>query len=72
MQIKEFTKPDIQQQNAHIESYRSIMGNKVCRKFEFIDLKIFYNFKRIHSGIGYKSPKQYLFQKGLYIRISSL
>lgn len=56
MWIKEFTKPDIQQQNAHIESYCSIMENKVCRKFEFIDLKIFYNFKRIHSGIGYKSP----------------
>jgi SOS response regulatory protein OraA/RecX len=29
---------------------------------EFVE---FYNNERIHSGIGYKSPKQYLKEKGI-------
>jgi Integrase core domain len=54
-------------------SYHRIMENAVCRKFEFMDLKEaqdtlnrfkdFYNLKRIHSGIGYKSPYKYFFKK---------
>jgi putative transposase len=80
--IQEFTKPATPQQNAHIESYHSIMENAVCRKFEFMDLKEaqdtlnrfrdFYNYKRIHSGIGYKSPYKYLLQKGVDMNIKPL
>lgn len=34
--------------------------------------KDFYNFKRIHSGIGYKSPYKYLLQKGVDMNIKPL
>lgn len=60
---QEFTKPSTPQQNAHIESYHSIMESAVCQRFEFENLKNlketmnrfknFYNFARIHGGIGY-------------------
>jgi hypothetical protein len=71
---QEFTKPATPQQNAHIESYHSIMESAVCQRFEFenkqdcIDtlnrFRNFYNFERIHSSLGYKAPAKYLEQIG--------
>lgn len=68
--VQEFCKPSTPQQNAHIESYFSIVERCVCQKYEFDDLLEaqntmnrfvkFYNLKRIHSGVGYQSPYQYL------------
>ena len=68
--VQEFCKPSTPQQNAHIESYFSIVEKSVCQKCEFDDLleaqntmnrfAKFYNLKRIHSRVGYKSPYQYL------------
>ncbi len=68
--IQEFTKPATPEQNAHIESYHSIMERTICAKYEFDDILefqatmerwlFFYNTKRIHSGIKYKSPLKYL------------
>ena len=79
---QEFTKPATPQQNAHIESYHSIMESAICKRFEFQDLKEtrkimdefreFYNFERIHSGIGYQSPYKYLLEKGIDMKINSL
>ena len=79
---QEFTRPATPQQNAHIESYHSIMENAVCKRIEFNDLKEtrkimddfreFYNFERIHGGIGYRSPYKYLLEKGLVINQSPL
>ena len=79
--IQEFTKPATPQQNAHIESYHSIMESAVCRRIEFEDLddvrdkmarfKEFYNFERIHGGIGHQSPYEYLLQKGTDMKASS-
>lgn len=79
---QEFTKPATPQQNAHIESYHSIMESAVCKRFEFEDLKEirktmdefreFYNFDRIHSGIGYTSPYKYLLQKGVDMKSTPL
>jgi transposase InsO family protein len=73
--IQEFTKPATPEQNAHIESYHSIAERVICQKYQFDDLKefqktmerfkYFYNFKRIHSGVGYKSPYKYLLEKGI-------
>jgi hypothetical protein len=70
--FQEFTKPSTPQQDAHIESYHSIMESSVCQRFEFNDLKDvrntlnefreFYNFTRIHGGIGMQSPYKYLLQ----------
>lgn len=71
--IQEFTKPATPEQNAHIESYHSIVERTVCTRYEFEDLNElgmtmnrwikFYNHKRIHSGIDYKSPLNYLISK---------
>ncbi len=71
---QEFTKPATPQQNAHIESYHSILESAVCQRIELEDLKhsretmdrfrTFYNFERIHGGIGHQSPYKYLLQKG--------
>lgn len=68
--VQEFTKPATPEQNAHIESYHSIIANAVCRKFDFTSLEHsievferweqFYNEQRIHSGIGFTSPIKYL------------
>ena len=68
--VQEFTKPATPEQNAHIESYHSIIANAVCRKFEFESLQhaldvfmrweAFYNEERIHSGSGNTSPIKYL------------
>lgn len=73
--FQEFTKPATPEQNAHIESYHSIMESAVCQRFEFENMqdfkqtmerfKIFYNFHRIHGGIGYTSPAKFLENKGV-------
>ena len=70
--VQEFCKPATPQQNAHIESYHSIMERVVCQRFEFENLPDcqqtmnrfvqFYNYKRIHSGVGYISPYKYLLE----------
>lgn len=67
---QEFTKPSTPQQNAHIESYHSILERAVCQRVEFKDaedvrekmkeFRDFYNFERIHSGIEYTNPFNYL------------
>jgi len=67
---QEFCKPATPEQNAHIESYHSIIEKVVCQEYEFKDLDEcrdtmnrfirFYNFERIHSGVGYQSPCKYL------------
>ena len=78
MQInQEFTKPATPEQNAHIESYHSVIASAVCRKFEFVSLEhslevfarweVFYNNHRIHSGISYTSPTKYL--KGMKVAV---
>ena len=76
---QEFTKPATPEQNAHIEAYHSILNSVVCTRFDFENLIEaqqtmnrfikFYNFERIHSGIGYMSPNKYLFQKGTEIKL---
>lgn len=79
---QEFTKPATPQQDAHIESYHSILESAVCQRFEFEDLKDgrktldefreFYNFERIHGGIGFTSPYKYLLQKGIDLKVDPL
>ena len=76
---QEFTKPATPEQNAHIESYHSIIERVVCQKYEFDTLEDagatmtrfvkFYNYKRIHSGINYLSPYNYLLQKGTEVKV---
>ena len=68
--IQEFTKPATPEQNAHIESYHSNMERAICQRYEFESLEEtqltfnrwikFYNFDRIHSGIQYLSPANFL------------
>jgi putative transposase len=77
--IQEFTKPATPEQNAHIESYHSIMEKVICSKYEFDNLDevketfdrwiLFYNFRRIHSGIDYLSPYKYLLRKGINLKL---
>lgn len=72
--IQEFTKPATPQQNAHIESYHSILERVICNRYEFLDIEeliqtfkrwyVFYNEQRIHASIGYMSPKAYLNSQG--------
>ena len=67
---QEFCKPATPEQNAHIESYHSIQERVICQQYEFADLKEirdtvnrfvdFYNYRRIHSGVGYTSPLKFL------------
>lgn len=67
---QEFIKPATPEQNAHIESYHSIVERVVCRSFQFENLPDtrdtlnrfieFYNYERIHSGVKYNSPGDYL------------
>ena len=67
---QEFCKPATPEQNAHIESYHSIVENVICQEFEFASIDEtrdtlnrflrFYNFERIHSGVAYTSPYKYL------------
>ena len=73
--LQEFTRPATPQQNGHIEAYHSIVDRTICQVFEIKDLdqgneifnrfEYFYNQERIHSGIGYISPIQYLNKIGL-------
>jgi putative transposase len=75
--VQEFTKPATPQQNGHIESYHSIVERAVCKKYEMQGLEFandkfnqfvnFYNTERIHSGIGYHSPLNYLKAMGIEI-----
>lgn len=68
--VQEFCKPATPEQNAHIESYHSIQERVICQQYEFDDLKEirntlnrfidFYNFRRIHSGVGYQAPYKFL------------
>lgn len=77
---QEFTKPATPQQNAHIESYHSIMESAVCQRIELETLeharetmgrfKNFYNFERYHGGLNYNSPYQYLLQRGVDMKKS--
>lgn len=72
---QEFTKPATPEQNAHIESYHSILERVICSRYEFEDLPEavdtfnrwldFYNYERIHSGINYLSPYNYLLSMGI-------
>lgn len=76
--VQEFTKPSTPQQNAHIESYHSIMESAVCQRFEFEDLedfnktmnrfRKFYNFNRIHGGLGFTSPANFLKKHGVEMK----
>ncbi len=62
----EFCRPATPEQNAHIESYHSILERAVCQRYPLRDLdeaqgtmerfREFYNFERLHSGVGYKTP----------------
>lgn len=66
----EFTRPATPEQNAHIESYHSIVERVICKQYAFTDLRhandvltrwvAYYNHKRLHSGIGYIAPVEYL------------
>lgn len=72
---QEFTKPATPEQNAHIESYHSLLERVICRCYEFEETKncfdtlnrwlLFYNYQRIHSGTGYKSPYKNLMKQGI-------
>jgi transposase InsO family protein len=72
--VQEFTKPATPEQNAHIESYHSIVERVICQRFEFESMPDayatferwigFYNHKRIHSGIKYLSPAKHLVKHG--------
>ncbi|WP_391594179.1 transposase [Winogradskyella sp.] len=72
---QEFCKPATPEQNAHIESYHSIQEKVICQRNEFASLEqlretlnrfvSFYNFNRIHSGVGYTSPYKYLLNMDL-------
>ena len=78
---QEFTKPATPEQNAHIESYHSIIERVICQRYEFESLTEasetftrfvkFYNYRRIHSGINYLSPYNYLRNKGTDIKVDS-
>ncbi len=73
--VQEFTRPATPQQNGHVEAWHSIVDRSICRKMELQSLEHarqvmdsfirFYNDDRIHSGIGYKSPKLYLLENGI-------
>lgn len=75
---QEFTKPSTPQQNAHIESYHSIMESAICQRFEFEDLddfnetmdrfRKFYNFDRIHGGLKFTSPARFLKKHGFEMK----
>jgi transposase InsO family protein len=78
--IQEFTKPATPEQNAHVESYHSIVEKVVCQRYEFENInelkntmerfKYFYNFRRIHSGLQYKTPYKYLLNKGIDMAVT--
>ena len=79
--VQEFTKPATPEQNAHVESYHSIMERVICKRYEFDGLdsasttlnqfREFYNFERIHSGIQFKSPYKFLLKRGIDMKTQS-
>ena len=79
--VQEFTKPATPEQNAHIESYHSIMESVICKRYEFDELdtasatlnqfREFYNFERIHSGLQFKSPYKFLLKRGIDMKKQS-
>lgn len=78
----EFIRPATPDENAHIESYHSIVQRAICDRFEFASLEHlqqtigrfvdFYNFDRIHCGIAGKTPSEVLHQYGLEMRSMTL
>ena len=64
--------PQTPKEDAHIESFNSILEREVIRRFEFDSFGdaeatinrfvAFYNSERIHSAIGYVTPKE-MYQK---------
>ena len=65
---QEFTHIATPEENAYIEAYHSIFESEVCKRFEFssyYEAKLtitsyveFYNNRRLHGGIGYKTPQK--------------
>ena len=65
---QEFTHIATPEENAYIEAYHSILETEVVQRFEFesyYEAKLtiesyvdFYNNRRLHGGIGYKTPQQ--------------
>jgi transposase InsO family protein len=65
---QEFTHIATPEENSYIEAYHSILDTEVVRRFEFAgyyDAKCtimayvdFYNNRRIHGGIGYRTPQR--------------
>ena len=60
--------PVTPKEDAHIESFNSILEKEVIRKFEFSSFEDaentitrfieFYNSERLHSAIDYKAPRE--------------
>ena len=60
--------PATPKEDAHIESFNSILEKEVIRRFEFDSFTHaeqtisrfigFYNNERLHSGVGYYTPRQ--------------
>ena len=79
--VQEFTKPATPEQNAHVESYHSIMESVIYKRYEFDGLdaasttlnqfREFYNFERIHSGLRFKSPYKFLLKRGIDMKNQS-
>jgi transposase InsO family protein len=77
---QEFTRPATPQQDGHVEAWHSIVEGSICQRLElgdlaeakatFQDFIAFYNTERIHSGIGYKSPLQYLTELGIELTLT--
>jgi len=78
--VQEFTYPATPQQNAHIESFHSILKRLVQEKYEFTDIRHlkkvlnafywFYNEVRLHSSTCYLAPKVFEWAwENDYIRI---
>ena len=59
--------PATPREDAHIESFNSILEKELMRRFEFYGFRdaeqaifrfiSFYNNERLHSGVGYISPR---------------
>ncbi len=68
--VQEFTKPATPEQNAHIESFHSIVEKLICYRYTFETFAQlwhtmhrfihFYNTERIHSGVDYQSPLEFI------------
>ncbi len=71
-----------QKQNTRRESYHSIQEKVVCQQYEFDPFRELLatinrfvslnNFKKILSGIGYKSPIKYLLQLDIDMKQNDL